>query len=848
MPSVAPTCPSCRAPLAGAAESPAACPRCGVAIPGAEATATIESTRVAEPASEPGGADEFEQGLLRLAGGAASAGVAPREASSSDALGGLGSTGGSFPFLAPPLAPGEIGRLGPYRVLELLGQGGMGAVFRAEDPALGRQVALKVMLPELARSSSAKARFVREARSQAQVDHDHVAVIHHVGEHAGVPFLIMPLLKGRTLAAALASGPRLSVGEAVRVAREMAEGLAAAHEKRLVHRDIKPGNVWLEGARGRVKILDFGLARAASGAETELAPLTHTGTVVGTPAYMSPEQARGEKLDPRSDLFSLGSVLYQMLTGRAPFGGGSVTAVLLAVVGDAPRRPGELNPEVPAALDDLVMRLLAKDPAGRPASAAAVAADLRVIEAAAGATIPDAIPLGDASASQPVLYPLQPPAPAARPEDAFADLGADPSAAVPEPPREQPAGRGRTRLLVGAILILVAVAGASVAYRSLSRPDQTANREGEKPDAPPKQPPKTNDGKKPVSQPARDRAAAELVLGLGGEALIEGWTEPFKSAADLPRDPFVLTGVHFSQSPVGDAVLSELPKLPSLVSITLHECPNLTDASLGHFRECKNVAHLNLQGSPRFTDDGLKHFQGVRSLRTLYLGGPQVSNAGLALLKDSKELTVLDLAGCGAVDDEGLAHFKDCKSLKILRLLGTAATDAVLADFADCRQLAWLSLDGRQVTDAGLARLKSYEALTRLDLEGDALTDDGLANVNDLKPLKDLALAHAPRITDAGVARLTVAPRLTRFVLNDCPKVTDAGLAPFREAKSLTYLALASCPKVTDEGLRPFEGCVGLIYADLTNSGVTDAGVERFARALPRCRIKRGTKVIEPRK
>ena len=171
-------------------------------------------------------------------------------------------------LLAPPQAPGEIGRLGPYRVFGLLGQGGMGVVFHAQDTALRRDVALKVMLPHVAANPSARGRFVREARSQAKVEHDHVAAVFHVGEEGGVPYLTMPLLKGQTLAAALKASPRPPLAEVLRVGREMAEGLAAAHAHGLVHRDIKPGNVWLEGGRRRVKILDFGLARTAEGPGT----------------------------------------------------------------------------------------------------------------------------------------------------------------------------------------------------------------------------------------------------------------------------------------------------------------------------------------------------------------------------------------------------------------------------------------------------------------------------------------------------------------------------------------------------------------------------------------------------
>jgi serine/threonine protein kinase len=299
-----------------------------------------------------------------------------------------------YPFLSRPQQPDEIGRLGSYRVLGVLGTGGMGVVFRAEDPALRRQIALKIMLPEFASNHVAKARFLREARAQAAIDHDHIIAIYKVGGESDIPYIAMPLLKGQTLAAALKSNPALPIGEAVRIALEMAEGLAAAHEQNLVHRDIKPANVWLEGEQRRVKILDFGLARAESG-DDGVEPVTQQGAIIGTPAYMSPEQATGDSLDARTDLFSLGAVLYQMLTGHRPFVGKNMPAVLMAVVSHTPVPPSELNPDVPADLDALTMRLLAKSATDRPATAEIAAEELRAVESRLFRTEPADEPWGD---------------------------------------------------------------------------------------------------------------------------------------------------------------------------------------------------------------------------------------------------------------------------------------------------------------------------------------------------------------------------------------------------------------------------------------------------------------------
>ncbi len=277
--------------------------------------------------------------------------------------------------LAAPQQPDELGRLGPYRVLKVLGAGGMGAVFQAEDSTLQRLVALKVMLPAFAATRSARERFLREARAAAAPKHDHIVTIHQVGEDRGIPFLAMELLEGESLESRLPREGRPPLLEAVRIGREIAEALAAAHKRGLVHRDVKPANVWVEAGSRRVKILDFGLARSNRDAH-----LTQSGAILGTPGYMSPEQAAGKPADARSDLFSLGVVLYRMLTGGLPFGGHDMISILVAMSTTPPQPVSKVNADVPRPLADLVMRLLSREPAERPATAEEVARALADIE------------------------------------------------------------------------------------------------------------------------------------------------------------------------------------------------------------------------------------------------------------------------------------------------------------------------------------------------------------------------------------------------------------------------------------------------------------------------------------
>ena len=278
-------------------------------------------------------------------------------------------------FLAPPTRPDSLGRIGHYEVLQVLGQGGFGIVFRAFDEMLQRVVALKVMAPQLAATSPARKRFLREARSSAQVRHENVVQVYEVAEQP-LPYLAMEFIPGETLQQKLDRVGPLEVPEVLRIGRQIAEGLAAAHATDLIHRDIKPGNVLLEGGQHKVKITDFGLARAADDAS-----ISQSGIIAGTPMYMAPEQAQGQTLDQRADLFSLGSVLYQMVAGRPPFRANTTVAVLKRVAEDKPRAIREIIPETPQWLCDIIAKLHAKDPDDRYQSAREVADVLADCEA-----------------------------------------------------------------------------------------------------------------------------------------------------------------------------------------------------------------------------------------------------------------------------------------------------------------------------------------------------------------------------------------------------------------------------------------------------------------------------------
>lgn len=286
----------------------------------------------------------------------------------------------AYPFLEPPTKPGGLGCLGDYELIRVLGEGGMGIVFEADDKKLGRKVALKVLRPELT-DENFRQRFEREGKISSSIQDDNICLVYQAGVHKLVSFMAMEFLKGEDLDEKLKRDGWLPIPVVFKIAKQMALGLAAAHEKKLIHRDIKPANVWLEssgpgGDFKRVKLLDFGLAKSTEVEST----LTAKGMIVGTPNYMAPEQICGEPLDERADLFSLGCVMYRMLSGKIPFEKENTLAVLHAVVESEIPSLNDLDQKLPKEVYGLMTKLLSKDPADRPATARKVVAMIEAIE------------------------------------------------------------------------------------------------------------------------------------------------------------------------------------------------------------------------------------------------------------------------------------------------------------------------------------------------------------------------------------------------------------------------------------------------------------------------------------
>jgi serine/threonine protein kinase len=249
--------------------------------------------------------------------------------------------------------------LGPYRLISPLGAGGMGEVWRAEDTRLLREVAIKILADHIANDPEWKARFLREARTIAQLNHPNIATIYAIEQEGAKVFIAMELIEGESLTTIMSRGA-MEPREAVRITRQIADALDEAHAKGIVHRDIKPDNVIV--ARRNAKVLDFGIAKQIGGSSKDAPALTQGGMIVGTPFYMSPEQALGKPLDHRSDLFSLGVVLYEMLAGHRPFVGETMTETMMHIIMNEPPAIGSIIPTVPRGLRDVVARCLQKHP------------------------------------------------------------------------------------------------------------------------------------------------------------------------------------------------------------------------------------------------------------------------------------------------------------------------------------------------------------------------------------------------------------------------------------------------------------------------------------------------------
>ena len=583
-------------------------------------------------------------------------------------------------FLQPSNKPGSIGVLAHYEVLSMLGQGAFGIVFKAFDEKLHRLVAIKVMNPQMASTSPPRKRFLREARSAAAIKHENVVQVYSVEEQP-LPYLVMEFIDGQTLKEKLDGSGPLETPEVLHIARQIASGLAAAQAMGLIHRDIKPANILLEqGAEQRVKISDFGLARAADDAS-----LTRTGVISGTPLYMAPEQATGQSLDHRADLFSLGSVVYQMSCGRPPFRAATTVAVLRRVVEDTPRPLDEILPEIPDWLVAIVTKLLAKKPEDRFQTAKEVAdllarcqSELQLNGKVTCVPIPrqaDDIHRKDEAPAEPFV-PVKPKSPSTDGQLKYGSAGVPPSR---EPTTMRSSG---SRWLITSAVIGIALLVSISFYHSSKYGRVTTIKV-------------PVDSKVEIIDSANpDRRAAEYVLSIGGKVNIKenDQERPVTVVGDLPRGTFELTNVGLGKKPM------------------------VSNAGLAVFKDCKHLNGLDLNFT-EVSDEGLAYFKDCKNLGNLALAYTQISDAGLVHFNEFKNLSMLYLDGT-KVSDAGLAHLKDCKNFLILTLSGTRVSDASLERLADFPKLSFVAALNTKVTEAGVKKLSAALPGCKIEWDG----------------------------------------------------------------------------------------------------------------------------------
>ena len=747
-------------------------------------------------------------------------------------------------FLESPTRPDAMGRIGHYEVLQVLGQGGFGIVFRAFDDVLHRVVAVKVLSPQMAATSPARKRFLREARSSAQVRHENVVQVHEVGEQP-LPYIAMEFIPGETLQQRLDRVGPVEPAEVVRVGRQVAEGLAAAHACDLIHRDIKPGNVLLEGGAQRVKLTDFGLARAADDAS-----ISQSGLIAGTPMYMAPEQAKGEKLDQRADLFSLGSVLYQMAAGRPPFRANGTVAVLKRVAEDTPRPIREIIPETPQWLCDIIAKLHAKKPDDRYQSAREVADVLADCEAQlkANAKLKD-----------------------------YSRI-----------PRSKPQRSGRRKWVAVAVAVLllavVALAVTELAGVTHLFRGQLATIDAIKPG--PEPTPPYADGwvqlfngtdltgwKTHPDQPGDWRVEDGVLIGRGprNSHLFSdrGDYGDFHLRVEAKLDPGGNSGVCFRSgfeliSVGADPGL----RLPPGFEADINDAPNQTAKTGTLWRVGHGAGTLVLVKEalvppdtwfqleviaigPRITvkvngrttadwwDDRTDHRTGHVALQV---------NWPVSTIVRFRKIEIKELppsSPATMTPPPAVAPFTDADVQRIAALPAEQQVEEVRKELMRRNpgfdgKLEHKIEDGvvtefRIVTDqvTDIAPIRVFNALRGLVCTGTDTDKPNGGLLADLTPLegmnlaglRHLRLAHT-KVSDAGMVYFKDCKGLINLELKDT-KVTDRGLAHFKNCKDLAVLDLTFL-NVTDAGLDYFKDCKDLRYLHLPFTKVTDVGLAQF--------------------
>ena len=631
-------------------------------------------------------------------------------------------------FLEAPELPDEIGRLGHFRILEVLGHGGMGIVLRAEDTKLARDVALKVLWPDRRTTKEIQLRFIREAKAMAAIKQENVVSIFSVEDASNYPFLVMELLHGKTLADRLTSSRSLEQLEIARLGKEIASGLDAAHSQRVIHRDLKPENIWIEDS-GRVKLLDFGLARSDD------VDLTHTGQMIGTPKYMSPEQAHGNRVDERSDLFSLGSVLYHMTTGKPPFQSSNIASTLVAI-SQVDYRPVELvRSGLKKELAHLIRQLLSKDPNDRPTSAGKVAKTLARIE---HTTANDKLPQIEAEATN------------------WSVRKRRTSSKKSTVPRIFTICAGFVLMAVLATVVFIFSTRQGEVIVELSSDvkiekikidgNSVEFTQGDSPSTikfhvdPGGHELKLVTDSGVVLMTSLD--TKPLVVQAGKTATLKAWVKQQPPIQPVIPSPDSKTTAKFERE-VAEWVLSAGGTVTThqgagddvIVTVTdkLHQLPT----------ERFRLHAVTLTGQNKITGEFTRYSKQLKHLEVLGISNSTLTTIDLRKISDFPQLQIITMDEC-KIDDADLACFSNMKKLKKLRFGMTRMTAAGLSYLLQVPNLHELTLTHQDISVEALRAIANLPKLKRLALYSSTITEEGTVIIGQMNELEELVLQDTP--------------------------------------------------------------------------------------------------------
>lgn len=668
--------------------------------------------------------------------------------------------------------------VGNYEFLEFVGSGGMGVIYKAKHPVMKRVVAIKMLHSHLMNETITR-RFQQEAEAVSGLSHKCIIAVHDYGvsEH-GQPYMVMEYIDGKPLSDLVRQGP-MPMDAAINIGIQLAHALQHAHEKGVLHRDLKPSNIMVtdyDCSFPEVKIVDFGIAKILQADKTKV---TQTGELLGTPQYMSPEQCRGHELDARSDIYSLGCVMFETMTGKPPFGGSTMVSTIVEQISKPARTLREVRPDMtfPARLEDLMAKALAKDPADRYQSMSELLTDLNEVQSIVARE--DEFKIGTARAL-----------------------------------RLNKEERHLLLISVAAGLSLLGVAACTMMFINMVNQALI--------------------GKAPNSKQTAEMEAAnadrliflerqKTVRFLDPRRLDDHFVKTYFNT-DLGITALDLAGSHitdksmpsvalqkgihfitFDNTQITDVGIAYLRMLHDLLELHVDRT-GLTDKGMAYIAEIKSLKNLSVRGNA-ITDDGVKAISGLR-LRSLFLSGTSVTDETLKVLSSMKDLQRLSFRSCGKISGSGLKYLLELPTLQYL-------------DFENC-----------YLSPEGIESLGQMKHLIALEFGHTRLTADGINKLSRIQTLEYLNL-NGSTVDSAWIEALSKLPRLRSLVLNVC-RIDPRAIAMIPEhLPNLTQLQMRYSP-LTDKAIEPLKGLKDLQFLDMERSGVSAEGAVKLKRELGR--------------